>query len=352
MGRTEQPINKPANSTTRTARAKRAKETINKTIPALLSAYPRARQGIERTELFKADSERKDGRFLLLENLIIRVVNLDTITAVSQMRGESTSVVGDKKRRSRPRTALLNMASPLRPGGGFLTGASSQEEFLCMRTTLLPSLREEFYRLPEVSAVYTPDVLVFRDENGNDIPKSDRFFVDVISAAMLRFPDIVNAEQDHVTKGSSSGGGIKHAVYANDKDRAMALAKMRVVLDICAEKQVDRVVLGAWGCGAFGNPVHEVAQLWRKALYPSRRKVKESREMGGDSKVSNLKEVVFAITDRKMADAFRDCFEDILTRNTKEEAPLSLQGSMAEDGNIEEDNAVSKFEADTLRESS
>jgi len=38
------------------------------------------------------------------------------------------------------------MASPLRPGGGVLTGATSQEEFLCARTTLYPSLREKFYR--------------------------------------------------------------------------------------------------------------------------------------------------------------------------------------------------------------
>ncbi|RWA04683.1 hypothetical protein EKO27_g10427, partial [Xylaria grammica] len=57
---------------------------------------------------------------------------------------------------------ILNMASPLSPGGGFLNGATSQEETLCMRTTLLPALRDEFYRLPELGVVYTPDVLVFR----------------------------------------------------------------------------------------------------------------------------------------------------------------------------------------------
>lgn len=114
--------------------------------------------------------------------------------------------------------------------------------------------------------------------------------------------------------------------YANDKDRAMALAKMRIVLDVCAEKQIDRIVLGACGCGAFANPVHEVAQLWRKALCPSRRRDKESLEIGVSSKVSNLREVTFAITDKKMADIFRDCFEDVLTNNTEEEAPLFAQG--------------------------
>ena len=37
------------------------------------------------------------------------------------------------------------------------------EAALCLRTTLLPGLRDAFYRLPEAGgAVYTPDVLVFR----------------------------------------------------------------------------------------------------------------------------------------------------------------------------------------------
>lgn len=46
-----------------------------------------------------------------------------------------------------------------------------------MRSTLLPSLRDEFYRLPENAL---PDVLVFRGQDLSPLPKNDRFFVDVI----------------------------------------------------------------------------------------------------------------------------------------------------------------------------
>jgi hypothetical protein len=83
------------------------------------------------------------------------------------------------------------MASPIRPGGGFLDGANSQEEFLCARTTLFPSLWDSFYRLPEIGGIYTPDVLVFRDSTpeANDLTKRDRYFLDVVSAGMFRFPD-------------------------------------------------------------------------------------------------------------------------------------------------------------------
>ncbi|KAJ7654768.1 hypothetical protein B0H17DRAFT_1207059 [Mycena rosella] len=58
---------------------------------------------------------------------------------------------------------LLSMASELRPSDEFVTGASMQEESLCLRTTLYASLHDPFYRLPERGAVYTPDVCVFRD---------------------------------------------------------------------------------------------------------------------------------------------------------------------------------------------
>ncbi len=97
------------------------------------------------------------------------------------------------------------MASPLRPGGGVLSGATSQEESLCARTTLLPSLRDDFYRLPEVGAVYTPDVLVFgrwdadgsgADAVGEEMARRAWFYVDVVSAAMLRFPDVVDGDGD------------------------------------------------------------------------------------------------------------------------------------------------------------
>jgi uncharacterized protein (TIGR02452 family) len=71
-----------------------------------------------------------------------------------------------------------------------LSGATSQEESLCVRSTLYAFLREEFYRLPSRASIYTPDVLVFRDQDLRDLPKRDRFYVDVISCAALQFPEV------------------------------------------------------------------------------------------------------------------------------------------------------------------
>ncbi|RFU77693.1 tigr02452 family [Trichoderma arundinaceum] len=183
------------------------------------------------------------------------------------------------------------MASPLRPGGGVLTGATSQEEWLCSRTTLYPSLREEFYRLPEVGAIYTPDVLVCKmwDSEASDLKPADQFFIDVITAAMLRLPD-VERNQDG------------EAMYSEQKDRDTVLRKMRCVMRILKSQRVNRVVLGAWGCGAYGNPVEEIATAWRRVLLGPKSKKVDRGEVYDDL------EVVFAIKDEAMAKKFARIF--------------------------------------------
>ncbi|UKZ52720.1 hypothetical protein TrVGV298_006504 [Trichoderma virens] len=183
------------------------------------------------------------------------------------------------------------MASPLRPGGGVLTGATSQEEWLCSRTTLYPSLREEFYRLPEVGAIYTPDVLVCKtwDPEPSDLKPADQFFIDVITAAMLRLPDVETNQHGEMS-------------YSEQKDRDMVLAKMRCVMRTLRSRHINRVVLGAWGCGAYGNPVEEVARAWRRVLLGPQAKRTQTVEVYQDM------EVVFAIKDHNMARRFTTAF--------------------------------------------
>jgi len=51
--------------------------------------------------------------------------------------------------------------------------------------------------------------------------------------------------------------------YKHAGDRDVMKEKMRVVLRIAAATGHRRLVLGALGCGAFGNPRVEVARCWR-----------------------------------------------------------------------------------------
>ena len=292
----------PPNNLSKADIAKNAKTFINKTLPTILKSNKRAQDGVKASRLFTnpapSESNHSDEA---VPRISCRVA--DTLEAA----GHLNSTPGSGKK---PRIAILNMASPLRPGGGVLTGATSQEESLCSRTTLYPALREEFYRLPEIGGVYTPDVLVCRgwDKSSTDLfPTKDRFYVDVVTAAMLRFPDIKAQSGDSENAKKKKDDTM---VYEREADRELALAKMKAVMRTLQANGVDRVVLGAWGCGAYANPVNEIAQGWRKVLLGGNKKGKgksaKQVDHWGDM------EIVFAINNRKMAEQFAACWGDDL----------------------------------------
>ncbi|KAM0510701.1 hypothetical protein ACHAPB_000386 [Verticillium nonalfalfae] len=312
MGRTQPSIGQPPASFRRAARAKKAKATINQVVPGLLPTHPRARRGLDAAELIVNPPPRTSNQEPHALRLKLR--SADTLKAARALVDADASV----------RVAVLNMASPLHPGGGFLNGASSQEESLCMRTTLLPSLKDEYYRLPELGAIYTPDVMVFRDADGGDVvlEKRNRWFVDCITAAMLRNPEV---ERD-----DEKGWGR----YVNVKDRELAVSKMRMVMRICQDKGVEKIVLGAWGCGAYGNPVGEVAAAWRKVLLPQI--VSKGKRVVETWK--GIEECVFAIKDPGMADAFAAAFGDGLEREALGEAN-------EDDEDDDEDDETAELEA-------
>jgi uncharacterized protein (TIGR02452 family) len=353
MGRTEKSQGLAPPAIRKDIRAKQAKQVINKTIPALLASISRAAKAVESSELIvdpasssvdargKPEAENQEdaayikrkgqGRRKVKNDNVpdigkdiskskskrrqnskdldigtldiispphslppppplrkIRIRTTDTLTAASLLAHVPT-----KPSKKGPNICILNMASPLRPGGGILTGATSQEEFLCARTTLLPSLHESYYRLPELGGIWSPDVLVFHDASAlsnADLSIQNRFWVDVISAGMLRFPEL---EGDEVKR-------------LGRRDRGLVEAKMRAVMRIASVKGVRKIVLGAWGCGAYGNPVVDIATAWRNVLCNSpshNRKGKPDTETW-----PCIEEVVFAIGNRRMAREFAGAF--------------------------------------------
>lgn len=337
MGFDQTAVAMPPNQTRRAERALRANDTITKAIPEMLRASPRARHGIHKSELLVDPPASRPAlgqlsTAALGTHIKVRVQCTDTLGAAakaSERPFAAKRTAPTSKTQSRPNVAVLNMASPLRPGGGFLDGANSQEEFLCARTTLYPSLWDSFYRLTEVGAVYTPDVLVFRDSTpeANDLAKRDRYFVDVLSAGMFRFPDSRGRSED---RESSCTCGVSYC----DTDRDLVTRKMKAVLRIAESKGAERLVLGAWGCGAYGNPVKEVAKIWRKVIAGGPRQRRPNAE-----RWDGIKEIVFAIPDRSMVREFERAFADVLCTDPvtpPSEEPAAAAEPSAQDAMIED----------------
>lgn len=152
------------------------------------------------------------------------------------------------------KTAVLNFASPFSPGGCGEKASLTQEECLCRESTLYSCIStekcmEQFYRphqncyrpnrplffLYDSDMIYTPNVTVFKtfDQVPVLMPESEWFKVDVITMAA---PNI---------KGQSS---LKEEDMTNIFEIRFTLTVLEAL-----RHDVEVLVLGAFGCGAFGN---------------------------------------------------------------------------------------------------
>lgn len=154
------------------------------------------------------------------------------------------------------RVGVLNFASAKNPGGGFLNGAMAQEESLAASSGLYKTqLRNEGYYAANRAcrsmmytehAIYSPDVVFFRDEQFNLLERP-------VTASVLTLP-AVNYGQV-LLKGE-------------DPEEAKRVMKdrMRLSLAIFANKGDTHLILGAYGCGVFRNDPVEVAGWWQELL--------------------------------------------------------------------------------------
>ena len=199
------------------------------------------------------------------------------------------------------KVAVLNFANN-RNIGGSPYSASAQEEALCRCSTLLPCIQacEESFYIPHRHAIlqgkmdkygnddiiYSPDVVVFKTDTLEPelLPKEEWFKVDVITSA------------------------APEAYGSYDEDKLYRALKSRIIriLDVSLENNVEVLILGAFGCGAFGNPPKMVAELFYGLL-----------------KRYNFEVVEFAVYTRNDATNY-DVFKEIIEKPYKEEKSIKF----------------------------
>ncbi|KAI6777448.1 hypothetical protein HG530_001393 [Fusarium avenaceum] len=201
---------------------------------------------------------------------IIKVVNNDTLNAAIEL-SHRTRPDGEGVNAQPP--IVVNFANRHSPGGGWMNGAMAQEEALCYRSSLALSLNKKHYPLERDQALYSPYVLIMRE----DIPSGHRLsslrarelpVVSVLTIAALRNPRVRVFRNVPYTNQSYQSNSVvydKH-VFAHDRDRNLTKAKMRLSLRMAANNKHDTLVLGALGCGVYGNPPEDVANCWLEVL--------------------------------------------------------------------------------------
>ncbi|MCM1540162.1 MAG: TIGR02452 family protein [Blautia sp.] len=174
------------------------------------------------------------------------------------------------------RMAVLNFASYKNPGGGFINGSRAQEECLCHESFLynvLSQFQDTFYEwnirnrnhsLYLNRGLYSPGVIFSRD--GRCVP------CDVITCAAP----------------NKSAAGKYRNVSGGENTKALR-SRIRFVLDIAGENRVDILILGAFGCGVFGQDAGEVAGIFREYLQTTHRCFKRVIFAVPEGKDGNLK---------------------------------------------------------------
>lgn len=186
----------------------------------------------------------------------------------------------------------LNFASAKNPGGGFLSGSQAQEESLARSSGLHFCLERqmEMYEhnrrlstsLYSDHMIYSPGVPVFRDDGGQLLETP--YKLSFISAPAVNAGAVERNEPEQVPL----------------IDRTMRVRSERL-LWVAARHRHRTLVLGAWGCGVFGNDPAKVADLFAGAL-------------GEGGKFHNCFErVVYAVYDRSPGQEVLASFKERLT---------------------------------------
>ena len=59
---------------------------------------------------------------------------------------------------------------------------------------------------------------------------------------------------------------IDISYFVHDEDRKNTEKRIKLICKISARLKIDVLILGAWGCGVFCNPVYELCVLWKKYI--------------------------------------------------------------------------------------
>lgn len=169
------------------------------------------------------------------------------------------------------RVGILNAASATNPGGGVIRGRNAQEECLCICSTLYPCLNTKrllqgYYNdhqrrndsLYTDACIYTPGIIGIKTDTRwpERMEESEWFTVDVISCAE---PDL----REGSFEAAAVGGRI---LITEDEKKELLYSRVKGILQLAMENRIDVLVLGAFGCGTFGNSPEMAAEVFQKVL--------------------------------------------------------------------------------------
>ena len=161
------------------------------------------------------------------------------------------SVSAVKKFAEEGKICVLNFASYKHPGGGFITGAIAQEECLCHESTLYNVISSNpfkpFYQ-------YNNDHLNHGHYKNRAIYSPDILFVDHDEKAVCAADVLTCAAPNYCYQ-------IRQRVSLKSNLQALQ-SRIEFIKKILISNGINIAILGAYGCGVFGQDACTVAKMF------------------------------------------------------------------------------------------
>ena len=177
------------------------------------------------------------------------------------------------------KTAVLNFANPVEPGGGVLRGANAQEEYLCRASNLYNCLTspqaKPYYDyhnyllkinrfnsifLGSDRIIYSPNVVFFKEDH-NYVP-------DCECSPTQEYTDKWR-QLDVITCAAPFFSSGKYILPDGDLYHLFC-RRIRNIFETAVSNDICSLVLGAFGCGAFHNPPMVVSKAFQDVLQEER----------------------------------------------------------------------------------
>src|SRR5699024_2261765 len=155
---------------------------------------------------------------------------------------------------------VMSFASPVTIGGKLQYGVNAQEQTICRNSILYQELKNYgstyYYHSTQNSndllfspyIIYANDIKYIHDKKEDQILKGN--FADVVSVAA---PDITSMRENN-------------KVLPAEKIAEDIYNKVLATLRVFKNHETKVLILGAFGCGAFGNDPQMVAKIFKQVL--------------------------------------------------------------------------------------
>ena len=247
------------------------------------------------SKIYNEDFILNDDKYYEIPN--IQIVDTDTVSALFMITGTlasnkgkikyaDTIYIDDIAKDIFTNIGVLNFASYKYPGGMFLKGSAAQEEALCHESILynvLIKFNDTYYKsnrenskitgdLYSNRGIFSPDIVFFHNNDNYTYTKAN-----VITVASPNYRN-------------------KAIINKNENTKALN-SRIKFILDIAKDNNLETLILGAFGCGVFKQNPNEVANIFKYHLLSGK---------------YNFKNIIFAIPYGNNYKEFSKVFENNL----------------------------------------